>query len=703
MARLPFTTTHQQIPTNIISLSEEKNNVIFSNHVSWEDLSILNNVLPKQIHFIVFNRKEIQKNEKQLLKSNRKLTFFPSVDANSIYKIIEMIENGEPVLLFPENKVSTTGNLMRIYPEISYIAFKSKALIHPLFIHNAETSNSSPSKLRFVNLLPSKPTVYVGESFELHTLTSNNGKSAKDYMAMFVFEKLSDLKFKTLNKTQVNLYNELLDSAKRHRENTYILKDTETTMTYKKLLLSIQIMAAKLKPFLAEEDRVGVLLPTSIGNILTLFSLFKLSISPAILNFTMGERGIQDCCETANLQIIITSRLFIEKAELESTIQTLSKNLKVVYLEDIKKTITNKDKLNGAANSLMSSKSTNSNNEIILFTSGSESKPKGVILTHDNIYANTQQALIRLDLKQDDLFLSTLPMFHSFGLTVCTFLPLLTGIPVFLHPSPIDYKTIPELVYQEEATLLLGTPTFLNGYAKSAHPYSLHSLRYVIAGAEKLKEDTREIWSEKFGIRILEGYGATEASPVVSLNTPLHYKRGTVGQLLPGMEYKIEPVEGIEKGGSLFIKGPNLMKGYLIHEKGFFPSTEWYNTGDVVEIDDNGFIQINSRLKRFAKIGGEMISLNLIEEEAAKCFGHDDLAAISVPDKRKGERVILYSTNHENTLKTFKKHIKTNKVSTLVLPSKIEYIDVVPLLGSGKTDYVSLEKVNEIQKSPLLQ
>jgi acyl-[acyl-carrier-protein]-phospholipid O-acyltransferase/long-chain-fatty-acid--[acyl-carrier-protein] ligase len=264
-----------------------------------------------------------------------------------------------------------------------------------------------------------------------------------------------------------------------------------------------------------------------------------------------------------------------------------------------------------------------------------------------------------------------------------------------LYPSPLHYRVIPEVVYDRSATVMFGTSTFLAGYGRAAHPYDFHSLRYVVAGAEKLKDEVSELWNRKFGIRIMEGYGTTEAAPVVALNSPIGYKRGTVGRLMPGMRCTLESIPGIALGGSLHIQGPNVMKGYLIHGTGFVPCPAWYDCGDVVEIDEQGFMTIKSRLKRFAKIGGEMISLQLVEEMAAACYADSSLAAISVADGRKGERIVLYVTKPGYTMQELKAFISDKGHPPLLLPSKLEMLDKLPLLGSGKTDYVGLRKYAE--------
>lgn len=490
-----------------------------------------------------------------------------------------------------------------------------------------------------------------------------------------------------------NLFNVLVDAASEFGYEKQIVEDIERTVSYKDLLLGTYVLSSKLEPLLKEQQHIGVFLPNSIGHVVTLFSLFRLGKTPAILNFSMGEANLRDCGETAGLQIILTSRKFLEKANLEPLMESLSKSFQIIYLEEVRESINILDKIKGLVGFKLKRKATTSVNEVILFTSGSESKPKGVILTHDNIYANLHQALNVIDLTLEDRFFNSLPMFHSFGLTAGTVLPLLNGMYFYAYPSPLHYKEIPELIRERKATVLFGTSTFLEGYEKYASSEDFRTLRYVIAGAERLKEQVTSKWKNKFGIEILEGYGTTEASPILSLNTPTHHKKGSVGKLFPLVDSRIEPVEGISEGGKLLVKGPNLMKGYLIHNQGFIPREEWYDTGDVVTMDEEGYMTIQARLKRFAKVAGEMISLNQIEQFAAQCYGSPGFFAVSIPDERRGERVILFTTEADAQEMELAQYIRTAKQSNLLIPQKMIYIEEVPVLGSGKTDYVRLTEM----------
>ncbi len=338
----------------------------------------------------------------------------------------------------------------------------------------------------------------------------------------------------------------------------------------------------------------------------------------------------------------------------------------------------------------------------ILFTSGSEGVPKGVVLSHRNILTNVAQARARLDFNSSDKVFNILPVFHSFGLTVGVILPIVCGVPIFLYPSPLHYRTVPELVYGINATIMFGTDTFLNGYARAANPYDFRSIRYLLAGAEPVRESTRMIYLEKFGLRILEGYGVTETAPALALNTPMFNKFGTVGRLLPGMEARLEKVEGVDEGGRLFVKGPNVMLGYLrVENPGVLerPPEGWHDTGDIVTIDAQGFIKIQGRAKRFAKVGGEMISFAAVEAIAGDLWPDAVSAVVAVPDARKGERLLLYTNNKNATRQEFMAFARTRHVSELMIPAEVIYMEKLPMLGSGKVDLVNLAKMAKEERA----
>ena len=289
---------------------------------------------------------------------------------------------------------------------------------------------------------------------------------------------------------------------------------------------------------------------------------------------------------------------------------------------------------------------------VVLFTSGTEGVPKGVVLSHANLLANVAQIDARFDLRLTDVFFNPLPIFHAFGLSAGMLLGLMTSMKIYLYPTPLHYRQIPELIDKVGATVLIGTDTFLAAYARNAAAYGFRTLRYVIAGAEPLKAETRRVYMEKFGLRLLEGYGVTEASPVLAVNTAAFNKVGTVGKLLPFVEPRLERVPGIDDGGRLVVRGPNVMIGYYRADNpGELepPPGGWHDTGDIAAIDAEGFVSIKGRAKRFVKIAGELVSLGAIEDHVSGLWPDDLVATVAAPDPKRGERVILATTRRSAT------------------------------------------------------
>jgi len=418
---------------------------------------------------------------------------------------------------------------------------------------------------------------------------------------------------------------------------------------------------------------------------------------PAMINFTAGAANILAACKAAQIDTILSSRVFIEKGKLAKLVAAIESEVAIIYLEDIRAGITLRDKIRGLLNAekpLVSRKPDDW--AAILFTSGSEGLPKGVVLSHRNMLTNTAQAAARIDFGREDKVFNVLPIFHSFGLTIGVVLPLVSGVRTYLYPSPLHYRTVAELIYAVNATILFGTDTFLNGYARVAHPYDFRSLRYILAGAEPVKEATRRTYMEKFGLRILEGYGVTETAPALALNTPMFNKFGTVGRILPGMEVKLEQVEGVEDAGRLLVRGPNVMLGYLrVENPGVLerPTEGWHDTGDIVSLDEQGFLTIKGRARRFAKIGGEMISLAAVEALASDLWPNAASAVAALPDARKGERLVLVTQQKGATRGEFQAFARARHASDLMIPSEVWVLDKLPLLGSGKVDMVAVAKL----------
>jgi acyl-[acyl-carrier-protein]-phospholipid O-acyltransferase/long-chain-fatty-acid--[acyl-carrier-protein] ligase len=508
---------------------------------------------------------------------------------------------------------------------------------------------------------------------------------------------MSDLVFRTTS-TDRTVVEAVIQAAETHGRSRVAVEDPVTgVLTYKRLLTAAAILGTKLMRLAAEGRAMGVMLPNANGAVVTILGLMSAGRVPAMINFTSGATNILAACKAAQVEIILTSRVFIEKGKLTNLLAAIEKEVKIVYLEDIRPTITFGDKIRGllqAGRPLVKRKPDDW--AAILFTSGSEGVPKGVVLSHRNMLSSVAQAAARIDFGREDKVFNVLPVFHAFGFTVGVILPLVSGVPIYLYPSPLHYRTVSELIYGVNATIMFGTDTFLNGYARVANPYDFRSLRYILAGAEAVKDSTRRIYMEKFGLRILEGYGVTETAPVLALNTPMFNKFGTVGRVLPGMEARLDKVEGVEEGGRLYVRGPNVMLGYLkVDKPGVLepPEEGWHDTGDIVTIDDEGFVAIKGRAKRFAKIGGEMISLAAVEALASELWPNAPCAVVSVPDLRKGERLILVTQQKDATRSELMVFAKGKHASDLMIPAEVWVLDKLPMLGSGKVDMMGLDKL----------
>ena len=668
--------------------------VIMPNHVSFLDAVLLYLVLPETVCFVVNTEIAANKWVAFALRFCRHVEIEPR-NPYALRTVISLVKDSVPVVLFPEGRITVTGSLMKMYTGAAMVAWKTDALIFPVILHGPEYSFFSRirEKVR-VRWFPAI-RIFMQEPRRLTSDPSLSFRVQKEALGNQLLEVMRQALFVTRREEygELDFFARLVQAGHLHGLDKIIARDLTREVTYRRLLTGIQALSAKLAELLGTETTAGVLMPNAVAHVILLFALFRLGKTPAVLNFSTGSRNVVDCAVNAGVKTVFTSRTFIAKAGLDELVQRLAESCRIVYLEDIAATIGVGDKITAAWRAGRETRGQGTPaSRIILFTSGTEGRPKGVVLSHAAILNNIDQATSLIDYTPADRMMNALPMFHSFGLMAGTLLPLLGGAELFLYPSPLHYRLVPEVVYDFNATLMLGTPTFLAGYGKMAHPYDFRSLRHILAGGEKLTPAVRNLWHDKFGIRILEGYGVTETGPVLAINTPLAHRSGTVGRFLPGVEWRLEPVEGIETGGNLFVKGPNLMEGYLLYEKGFQPQEGWFATGDVVTVDASGFVTIQARLKRFAKIAGEMINLQVVEEAATSCFSGGMHAVIAVADGRKGERILLYTTAKNAERSLIRDYLLQQGHSGLYAPAEVIRLEKLPLLGSGKPDYISLQR-----------
>jgi len=678
--------------------------LIVANHESFLDGLLLGLFLPKRATFVVHTGVLKNRIFRQFLRLTPHLAVDP-VSPLAMKQVIRRLDLGENVVIFPEGRITLTGSLMKVYDGPGFVAAKTGARILPVRVEGAaqsyfgRLSDAHPRKLFprvTLTVLPSTEIVIENPSNHAPLSAKQRrriaGEGMRGVMQKMLFQAQKSRTF----------FEAFLDTVDKFGRSTKIVEDmNEVEETYQELLkksLALGRIACKVS---TPKEVVGVLMPNVTNTLALILGMSAFNRIPAMLNYTSGTAGMQNACTAANIKTIITSRKFIEAAALEQVVAQFQ-GLNVLYLEDLRSQFGVRDRawLMGYALHYPRAAMDETRPEdiaVILFTSGSEGKPKGVVHSHKSILANIAQIMAVLDFNPTDKFMMVLPMFHAFGFTG-SLLPILAGIKIMIFPSPLQYKVIPEVIYDKGCTVLFATSTFLGNYAKFAHPYDFYKLRFVVAGAEKLNEEVRKTYHEKFGIRILEGYGTTECAPVLSANTPMANRHGSVGQLMPGIDYKLEPVPGIEQGGVFHVKGENVMLGYYKYDAPAqleVPEQGWYNTGDVVTVDNEGFIFIKGRVKRFAKVAGEMVSLEVVEKIAHTAAPEHQHAATTQVDLQRGENIVLFTT--DPALKREDLQIVAKNLGTpeLAIARKIIRLDEIPLLGTGKTDYVMLKEKAE--------
>ena len=677
--------------------------VIVANHLSKLDMALIGSFLPERAMFTV-NTGDMDKWWVKVASHYFDILPFDPTNAMAARSQVAEVKKGRKLVMFPEGRISVTGALMKIYEAPGTIAHLADAQILPLRIDGAQYSRFSNMHGIFRRKLFPKITLTFQPPIDFKAPEGLKGTALRAYIAHKLHDTMTKMMFETSNIDRT-LIDSLLSARKAFGGKRKVLEDIQRQpISYNKFVIGIFVLGRKLAGMTNGQTNVGVLLPNANACVVTFFGLQVFGRIPAMLNFSTGAVNMAAACTAAQISTIITSRRFIEEGEMEDDLALLAKQADIIFLEDVREKISLIDKLRGLlsakfARTALSMIGTNTDANkpaTILFTSGSEGVPKGVVLSHRNLQANMQQTATRIPVNSTDVMFNALPIFHALGLTLGTLMPIMHGLRTFLYPSPLHYKIVPELCYSTDATVLLGTNTFLAGYARNAHPYDFYKVWLCVGGAEKVKQDTRDVYMEKFGIRIVEGYGATECAPVLSANTPMHFKSGTVGQIFDGIEYRLDPVKGIDKGGELVVKGPNIMLGYLRADNpGVLeaPKEGWYATGDIVDIDNEGYVTIIGRAKRFSKIAGEMVSLTSAETFISEAFPDHDHAVVAVPDKKKGEKLVLFTTDKSINRRSLAAGLKKTNAIDMMTPRIIINIDEIPVLRTGKVDYVAINKM----------
>ncbi|MEA1937947.1 MAG: MFS transporter, partial [Pseudomonadota bacterium] len=521
-----------------------------------------------------------------------------------IKTIIRMLESGRSVVIFPEGRITRTGGLMKIYEGPALITDYGEADLVPVHIEGAQYTHFARMSGKLRRRWGVQITVTVRPPVSFDIPDEIQGRERRNALGA----KLHDLMVETVysvSDRERTLIDMLLRARDLHGGDHVILEDANRKpFTYNRFIAAFAALGCALKNKTRGTQVVGVFLPNGLGAALAYFAILSLGKMPAMLNYSAGPAAIEASLKAAGIRDVISARQFLETPGLERAAETVITKSRVIDLVDLKDEMGVVHKLFGGLASVFPSlmrtarRAKPDDPAAILFTSGSEGTPKGVVLTHRNINANRNQIVSVIDFTGADVILNALPIFHSFGLTVGLMLPLLSGVKTVLYVSPLHARIVPEFAYDVGATIILGTDTFLRQWGRAAHPYDFYSVRYVVAGAEKVRDATRKLWSEKFGLRILEGYGATETAPCLSLNTPMHFRLGTVGRMLPGIDWRLERIDGLVSGGRLVVSGDNVMAGYMRVEKPEViepPEDGWYDTGDIVNIDPEGFVAIEGR------------------------------------------------------------------------------------------------------------
>ena len=699
------------------NLKRDRGVLLLGNHISFLDWAFLQIAYPKEIRFVIDRRYYNLWYFKPFLKFFKAIPISPRGGKNALSLVTEALNSGDTVALFPEGNITRNGHIGKFQRGFELAtANVQDAIIVPFYIRGLWESRFSyaSDKMRARNQ----------KDISINFGTPLDIDSSAMEVKREVF-KLSILSWQSYIDRVPTIQEAWIEEAKRVGSGLSVADSTGVELNGYRFITAVLLIRRAFNKFLSNQQNIGLIVPTSAGGTIANIALLTLGKTIVNLNYSSGVDTINSAVELADIETIITSRQFITKLRARGfNLDKVLEGRDIIYLEDIKAKINRAEQLKQyilarflptkLLKLLFIKRVNTSSTAVIMFSSGSEGTPKGIELTHKNIMGNIKQVITILNPTTQDIIAGTLPIFHSFGLTVTTLLPIVEGVPVVSHPDPTDGLGIAKLTLKYRATIIFGTATFYRLYARNRkiHPLMFESLRMVVAGAEKLSDDVAKLFKMRFGKEILEGYGTTETAPVASCNLldkidPDDYhiqigdKKGTIGMPIPGTNFIIvnpdtyEPLP-IGEDGMMLIGGVQVMKGYLKRATDVIREIDgikYYVTGDKGHIDEDGFVTIVDRYSRFAKIGGEMISLGAIEQKINRLLDEDSqIAVTAIPHPKKGEEIILLLEGTKD-LEELKVEIKSLGLNPLYTPSRYFKVDTLPRLGSGKSDFKGLKRL----------
>ena len=687
--------------------------LLVCNHMSLVDGFLVGACIQRFVRFMVYRPYF----EVKLLHWALKLTNAIPVAAGSPREIVESLQRareelrqGHVVCIFAEGSVSRTGNLLPLARGFERITKDLDVPVIPVHLDRLWGSVFSFSEGQFFWKWPSRIPYRVTVSFGAPLPAT-----AKAHQVRQAIGELGAEAAELRREPNDLLDRRFIRTARRHWFSLCMADSTGKELTYGKTLIGSLALSRWIRRHCRNEEMVGLLLPSSVGGAVANVAVLMSGNVPVNLNFTSGAEAMRSAIEQCGIRTILTSKRFLKKANLEEMDG-------MVFLERVMQQVTPAQKVAAAVaaavlpSRLVSQlytpeKRDSSALAAVIFSSGSTGMPKGVMLSHHNILSNIEGIAQLYWVTEKDRMIGVLPFFHSFGLTVTLWFPLVSGFAVAYHPNPLDAKTVGEMAARYKATLLLATPTFFSAYVRKCSVEQFSSLRHVLVGAEKLRQPVAEAFREKFGLDLLEGYGCTETAPIVAVNAldyaggggrQTGHKSGTVGHPLPGVVAKVVDIDTgdalpPDEEGILLVKGPNVMRGYL----GQPEKTKeviidgWYHTGDVAAIDRDGFIRITDRLSRFSKMAGEMVPHIKVEETVSHLLGGKPAVVTAIPDERKGERLVVFYIDPGVSSDELSTRLGESDLPKLWMPKRenLHLIDEIPVLGTGKTD---LKKIRSL-------